>query len=278
MKRIWLLIFLLIMFSSCGSPSVPTSVIPAQIINSAGIASVDVKMSRADLSIRNSATDQITINGRILGSDMRGFSVDIQNEILSIQFKDEERGFDFTMDDGNGNVLDLEVPGYVPLAVEIFDGNVKIIGDFTFLDIDSVSASIEAEDISGWIRLRSGRGDISLGGGSGEYHLLGEHGRIAMTDINGRIEASTILGNIEYSGVPGMDDDINLEVDHGSIFITMLPEANLRYSLQTANGEVFCIIPDSIKGPNTCGGLLGEGAGMLKARSVSGKIVIESQP
>lgn len=278
MKRIWLSISLLFLISSCGSPSVPTSAIPEQIINSAGIASVDVKMSRADLSISNSATDQITINGRILGPDTRGFSVEIKNDILSIQFKDEEKGLDFAVDDGHGNVLDLAIPKHVPLVVGIFDGNVHITGDFTFLDIDSVSASIQAEDISGWIRLRSGRGDISLSGGSGEYHLLGEHGRIAMADINGRIEASTILGNIEYSGVPGMHDDINLEVDHGSIFITMFPEANLRYSLQTANGEVFCIIPDNMKGPNSCGGLLGEGAGMLKARSVSGKIVIESQP
>lgn len=278
MKRIWTSLLLLFLFSSCGSPSLPASSIPEEIIDSTGIAAVDLQVSRADLSISNSASDQIIINGRILGSDAEGFSVKVQDDILCIQFKDAEKGLDFSADRKYGNILELAIPKHVPLAAEIFDGSIKITGNFQFLDINSVSASIQAEDISGWIRLRSGRGDISLSRGNGEYHLLGEHGRITMKEINGRIEASTILGNIEYSGAPGTEDDINFEVDHGSIFITLLPGANLRYSLQTANGEVFCMLPDVNEGPNTCGGSLGEGAGMLTARSVSGKIVIESQP
>lgn len=278
MKKAWWAILLLFLLSSCGMQDLPTSPIPEAKISSKGISSIDVNLTRGDVSIINSNTDQIVVNGRILGSDTSGFSIDIQDDILSIQFKDEGKGLAFFGDKGKGNALYLAIPRNIPLAVKIFDGDVTIEGNYAFLDVDSVSANIQASNISGWIRLRSGRGDLILKNGAGEYHLLGEHGRIVMQQINGKIEASTILGNIEYRGIPGSEDDINLEVDHGSISITMLQGTNVRYSLQTANGEVVCMLPDIIEGPNTCEGRLGDGEGMLKARSVSGKIVIDSQP
>lgn len=277
MNKLWWLIFVLLL-TACGKTNITSRIIPVQAFDAVGIESINVKISRGVLSVINSDNDQILVNGQIIGSDTSGYSIALQDNILSIQFKDEERGLFFTDNFEKGNSLNLVIPSHVPLAVEIFDGSVKIDGEYTFMDIDSVSADIQADDMTGWIRLRSGRGDISISKGSGEFHLIGEHGKISMEAVNGRIEASTILGDIAYLGIPGVDDDLNFEADHGSINLTLLQGASVRYYLQTANGQVLCLMPDVILGPNSCGGSVGEGAGMLKARSVSGKIEITSQP
>jgi hypothetical protein len=272
----WMIFVLLL--SACGKSNISSSIIPTAKFDAAGIESINVKISRGALSVINSENDQILVNGRIIGSDTSGYSIEIQDDILSIQFKDEEMGFFFRDQLEEGNSLNLAIPSQVPLAIEIFDGSVEIDGDYAFMDIDSVSADIQADGMTGWIRLRSGRGDISVSKGSGEFHLLGEHGKIFIEGVNGRIEASTILGDIAYIGMPGVDDDLNFEVDHGSIYLTILQGASMRYYLQTANGHVLCLMPNVILGPNSCGGSVGEGAGMLKARSVSGIIEIRSQP
>jgi DUF4097 and DUF4098 domain-containing protein YvlB len=166
----------------------------------------------------------------------------------------------------------VEIPPGKAIRVNSNRSNVNIAGYQGDVTIHSTSGNIEAKNMTGKIVLRSGRGNVKAVDCKGEIRVLGEHGVLTMKDIHGLVTSSTIMGTINFSGSPLPGDRINLEVDHGPIVVNLGGKSNLSYFAYSASGEVHCSVPGTEYLSRACRGSLGNGAGELTIRSVSGKI------
>lgn len=166
----------------------------------------------------------------------------------------------------------VEFPRGKSIRVSSNRSNVNIAGYQGDVSVHSISGNIEAKNLTGITVLRSGRGNVKAVDCEGELRVLGEHGVLTMTDLHGLVTSSTIMGTINFTGSPLPGDRINLEVDHGPIVVKLGGESNLAYYAYSISGEVHCIVPGTEYLSRACRGSLGNGAGELTIRSVSGKI------
>lgn len=166
----------------------------------------------------------------------------------------------------------LEIPVNKKIIIQSNQSEINLSAYQGDISIDSTSGTITARNLTGKATLRSGRGNVTLQNSSGELHVLGEHGILTMKNLHGLLTSSTIMGTIQYSGSPTEGDRINLEVDHGPISIELGKTSNLEYSVQSASGEVNCLLPGVKLLSRGCSGTVGQGSAQLKIRSVSGKI------
>jgi DUF4097 and DUF4098 domain-containing protein YvlB len=141
-----------------------------------------------------------------------------------------------------------------------------------------VSGDIQARNLSGAVVLRSGRGDIQLSGSSGELKVLGEHGVLSIAETHGDVAASTIMGAIRYTGAPGKGDVVHLETDHGPVAIQLEQGSDLVIVIKTTSGVLTCGLPGVEAVVSGCTGTLGNGAGALTVRTVSGEVTLLPGP
>jgi len=148
-------------------------------------------------------------------------------------------------------------------------------GTITF---KSISADISAQRLNGVIRLTSRRGSIGVTQSSGEIHAIAEADDIAFYQSSGTQFGTSIMGDIRLQGEIGKDDRVMLETDHGSIYLDLSQESQVRVDLESAGGLIICSFPGLTGTHDDCSGKVGEGSGELRVRTVSGSIRFNRLP
>jgi len=105
-------------------------------------------------------------------------------------------------------------------------------------------------------------------------------GNTKLTNIAGPIYAKTTTGKLQYTGLL-MDDKHRFETTTGSLLLRLPQAPNARLDASTTTGSLHCDFPlDQLKHENhmvgaKLRGTLGSGAGRIKARVVTGKLLVE---
>jgi DUF4097 and DUF4098 domain-containing protein YvlB len=227
------------------------------------IQSIHVDIDSGTLNIRQNESSSIRFSGMAPVGQVPIPIQDDDHGNLSISILPES-----SME----SIYVLEIPAGKKIFIQSNQADINLAAYQGKIDIDSISGSITAKELSGFVTLRSGRGNITLKDSTGEMHILGEHGLLNINNLHGVLTSSTIMGTIQYFGSPSEGDQINLEVDHGPISVKLGNSSSLQYAVQSASGEVNCLIPRTELLPRGCQGTYGQGGAELKIRSVSGKI------
>jgi DUF4097 and DUF4098 domain-containing protein YvlB len=218
----------------------------------------------------------VDFTGQLADPDRTDYQVQTTSEQIQIQLEYHRPLFSGFVDPAVQ--LEVRVPQEVPVRVETFDAPVILRDLRGEVEVHSTSGDILAENLSGEILLRSARGDVRAVNCSGIVQVLGEHGILALEDVRGEVGASTIMGTIRYTGAPGSGDEVNLETDHGPVQIELGKDSGLDISMTTTSGEIDCSLPGLTFSSRSCSGILGNGAGSLTVRTVSGEVTLRLAP
>jgi hypothetical protein len=108
-------------------------------------------------------------------------------------------------------------------------------------------------------------------------------GKLTLKEIQGPIYAKTITGKLSYTGEL-TEENHRFETVTGEIVLTLPPTTNARLAAQTATGSLNCRLPltDLREERHFVGGklqgVLGNGAGRIKAKISTGSLLIRPFP
>lgn len=127
------------------------------------------------------------------------------------------------------------------------------------------SAAVRANTVNGAISIRGVRGDVHAKTVNGDIDARSTTGGVWANTVNGSI---TVAGMVNASGV-------EYGTVNGSITIELPADANARVDLSTVNGRIATEFPltlDGILDPRRLRADIGQGGGVVRARTVNGGI------
>jgi hypothetical protein len=105
--------------------------------------------------------------------------------------------------------------------------------------------------------------------------VVGNYGLLSLISVRGTINVGTIVGTIQFTGRMGAGDAVDLESDHGPIQIDLDSSSDVTVHIRTTSGVVTCMMNGVTYNGAACDGTLGNGAGLLKTRTVSGTTILQ---
>ena len=217
-------------------------------------------MGKGEIKINGSPGDQIQITGSI--KQDAGLSFSVGDNQLVVNSEGSARS----------DALEIDLPKNINLEIEGFDVNMRLIGLEGNITVRNTAGDLTLDDFWGEANLWSGRGDIKVNGGQGKVVVIGEHGTLHVAQFAGPVSMTTIMGNILFEGAENSEGDVLLEVDHGPIQAALPDNTDYQVLIDSASGEIVCSGGNIKRTISGCEGSTGDGSGVLKIRSVSGRI------
>lgn len=258
---------LALLLPACRPASPPFASIHEQLMVEPGQALV-VTVHTGSVAVMGVDGDQLTLDGNY-PPDRTSYALSRSTGTIEV-----------TIERRNGppaapSSLRLQVPLGVPVRIETFDADVTVANHVGTVEVNTTAGDIVAERLEGVIALRSGRGNVTLRNSSGTSRVLGEYGVLTLTGVTGDVGSSTIMGTIRFTGQPGHDDTVYLESDHGPIEIVLGSQSDVAVQVNTNSGRLNCVGTHLAYTTAACSGDLGQGAGSLTARTVSGDVMVQ---
>lgn len=130
------------------------------------------------------------------------------------------------------------------------------------------------------LRAKTVTGSLTVNGVDAPVTTRVITGKNRLENLNGPIYAKTITGDLQYDGAL-KDDHHRFETITGKVLLKLRQEPNARFDAGTTTGHIHCAFPLAQQKENrylTGGrlrGVLGNGAGYIKARVVTGSLHVE---
>lgn len=142
----------------------------------------------------------------------------------------------------NGSVyLTLKIPVTASLDVETVSANISVDGVSGELDLESVSGKVEVSGASTSLEAASVSGNVIATATAGRSELESVSGNIIVRQATGRLETSVVSGNIEIEG--GLLDKFSGESVSGSIFCAAAPTDRAHFDMETMSGKIELVVP-----------------------------------
>src|SRR5207247_4779428 len=162
-------------------------------------------------------------------------------------------------------------------------------------DAQTVSGDMEVQGTRGPMRLESVSGDVSIGDAQGPMRVKRVSGDVEVTDYVGILEGSAVSGDVSIRGrvrsceLHTVSGDISVDLDpdpsgresrlktiSGDVEIGLIA-ASCTCDYHTASGDLECDEPARIirEGRKDRMVIIGEGAGRLHVKTVSGDLTIK---
>src|SRR5256712_1625827 len=163
------------------------------------------------------------------------------------------------------------------------------------IDAQTVSGDMEVEGTRGPVRVESVSGDVSIGDAQGPMRVKSVSGDVEVTDYVGALEGSAVSGDVSIRGrvrsceLHTVSGDISVDLDpdpfgresrlktiSGDVEIGLIA-ASCTCDYHTASGDLECDAPARIirEGRKDRMVIIGEGAGRLHVKTVSGDLTIK---
>lgn len=242
----------------------PPSQLPSyqESIPAAEITTVRILLDRGNLTIAGSQGSEIQI------SSSADCNLTQTGDVLELSGEPKS----------NHDFITITLPRNLILETNTFQADITLLDVVGDVRLRSTAGDISLENFQGEAALKAGRGDIKVLGGSGAVVLINELGSIKLESFVGHVTMSTIMGEIEYRGMPGGSDPISLETDHGPITAFLPADSSYQIAAHTASGDVVCWGGNLALTSSGCEGSTGAGKGIMKIRTVSGRIKLQIQP
>jgi DUF4097 and DUF4098 domain-containing protein YvlB len=145
----------------------------------------------------------------------------------------------------NGNAyLTVKIPATASLEVETVSANIEVEGVTGEIELESVSGRVEVSGEPASLEAASVSGDVIATTTSGRSELESVSGDVLVRHASGRLEAASVSGNIEIEG--GSLDSFDGETVSGLIFCAAGPTERGRFSLETMSGKVELVVPPGV--------------------------------
>ncbi len=181
--------------------------------------------------------------------------------------------------------VSVAVPYDVAADVKVISGAVLVSTLHGDLNVDCTSGRVTLLGVAGETRAKMVSGPIEALGCAGDIHVETVSGEITLADsAAGRLSARTISGSVTADlDNPPHDSHIFLDTTSGHITVRVRPDSDLSVHLHSVSGRVTSAFPGIVSRDRYAGsaphvGVLGDGAGQLRARAVSGGITLLNRP
>jgi hypothetical protein len=187
-------------------------------------------------------------------------------------------------------VVAIAVPTSCPADVGVVAADAVVSGLEGRISIKSVSGDITIDESRGPVTVDSVSGDVEARGLVGELAVKSVSGEL--TVVEGRpssLRAKNISGDITLDlsadpatePRPGGQVNIDIATVSGDVTVRVPGDADLQVDVSSTTGDVSSAFGDlsisSRPGAHRLHGRLGEGAGALRGRTVSGRVALLSR-
>jgi DUF4097 and DUF4098 domain-containing protein YvlB len=140
--------------------------------------------------------------------------------------------------------LEIRVPRKSSLEIETVSASIEVENVLGFHDLESVSGSVEVEGEGAGLEAECVSGSIEVRGKIPRVDVESVSGRITLEGTEGRVEASTTSGKIEIVG--GAFDRVSCESVSGRIFFEGNPTKDAEFRIENVSGSVTLELPKNL--------------------------------
>jgi DUF4097 and DUF4098 domain-containing protein YvlB len=256
-----LVIFAYSLLLSACTPLSKTELIPIQKeISFDAFDSVEIDVFTGTVTLLNGNANEVILEG-----------VSAQPESIVINQKDGVLEITSTSEDKNDSLL-IYLPASSSFELFTFSAALDIQGSFGTANIRSSSGEVSVHDFEGDGIIWAGRGSVHINGGEGSIVIISEHGNQLVERFKGNVRLTSIMGNLQYFGTINDENEVELEVDHGSVKVDLPASAQHQVEVTSTSGNVTCVGKDLVQTVSGCEGRMGAGTGTLAVRTVSGNV------
>lgn len=263
MPRFLLVLLLaLILMHGCSS-EIPGSLSAFEdTIPFSGSESIYVEIDAGTLEVSSNSEGELRVSGML--ADPASLVISRSDSGIEI-FHSQSQASD---------LVQIQVPNGSILQIKTFSADTSIENFSGDLTLNSSAGQNSITTFSGSATVWAGRGEISVTDSRGEISLISEHGAVNVERFSGELSMSTIMGSLTYSGTENDKNVVRLEADHGPVKVFLPSSANASLTASSTSGEVVCIGAGIAHTVDGCQVNPGTGAGMVRIRTVSGRIEV----
>ena len=196
-----------------------------------------------------------------------------------------------------GVEYEINVPRWMPVAVEVTNDNITIEGTESDVAVETVRGHVSIKGGSGTVRAESVEGRVVVEGAKGRITVSSVNDLIRIDDVVGEVsadttngaitlarvqsstvDASTVNGSVTYQGTVADDGHYRLATHNGDIVVSIPGAANVTFDVRTYNGRFSSDLAVKGSPPARRGGhglyTLGTGAAQMELESFGGSISV----
>jgi len=140
--------------------------------------------------------------------------------------------------------LTVKVPTSAGVDVETVSADISVDDVTGDIDLESVSGNIEVSGETRSLSATSVSGDVRVASATGRTELESVSGKVVVARVTGRLEVSAVSGDIELDS--GTLESLDLETVSGSVRCRVAPSAGGRFSIESMSGKVELVVPADV--------------------------------
>lgn len=199
---------------------------------------IQIENISGEINVIGWSGDDVSITGRI-EDGVEELSISSGGSRLSIEVELERR----TRNNGSA-YLTIKVPTTASLEIETVSADISVDGVTGELELESVSGRVEISGETRSVEASSVSGNVIATSVTGSSELESVSGNVIVRHATGRLDAAVVSGDIEIES--GSLDSFDGESVSGSIYCAATPTDRGRFSLETMSGTVELIVPSTI--------------------------------
>jgi DUF4097 and DUF4098 domain-containing protein YvlB len=199
---------------------------------------VEIDNISGEVNVTGWGGDSVRITGT-LEDGVKELDISSSGSRLSIEVDLDRR----TRNNGSA-YLTVKIPATANLEIETVSADISVDGVSGELQLESVSGQVEISGETRSVDASSVSGDVIATSTAGSSELESVSGDIIVRHASGRLDAGVVSGNIEIEG--GELDGFDAETVSGSIFCAAQPTDRGRFVMETMSGKIEMVVSPDI--------------------------------
>ena len=216
-------------------------------------AEVDIDVLSGSVTIVAGGSGLVEVTGT-LGDGVESLEIDGDEDGVSIEVEYDEHYHGRQETDTD---LTIRVPAGVVLTVETVSASISVDGVSGEIDLESVSgdvdvlsmpAALDVETVSGNVTIVSAPANSDISSVSGSIDIQASGGSIDVENVSGKIliqggviddgDLESVSGNITCHAIPGPDGSLDIETMSGVITLVIDSSLVASFDLTTFSGSI----------------------------------------
>ncbi|OFV79893.1 MAG: hypothetical protein A2Y78_03820 [Acidobacteria bacterium RBG_13_68_16] len=144
----------------------------------------------------------------------------------------------------DGSDLEIKVPAGSTLDVETVSADITADGVSGSLELESVSGTVTAGGDPRRFDVKTVSGDVEVTAANAPGRAKSVSGRVMLKGVAGAVEASSVSGEVSVTG--GSVSTVELETTSGTITLDAGLAKDARVEAKTVSGEVKLVLPSNV--------------------------------
>lgn len=213
---------------------------------------VKIENFSGSVVVRGWDKNEVTVTGT-LGRDVEELKINSKGRQVRVKVEFDERG-------GSRKIsshLEIQVPSASLVDVETVSAEITVDGLSGSLQVETVSGDLtvegsldllDVETVSGQVDVLASTQDLKLEGVSGDLQLVGVTGRVDVQTVSGdveirgeslsELEVEVVSGDLDVYGAPAPGSEIELSSHSGDVTLWLPSTTSATFDVQTFSGDI----------------------------------------